>query len=96
MRAPSRSSQEANRCTAQRSLYTMGCRSTTFLPHSRSSRASFRAVWLLLLPVRTAPTASTGPRTRSRVSCGPSRRALVPAARAREATCITCSCDTSL
>jgi hypothetical protein len=75
----------------------MGWRiTTTRLPHSRSSRASFRAVWLLPLPVRTAPTATTGTPTRSMVSAGPRRRTLAPAARAREATCITCSWETSL
>ena len=65
-------------------------------PRSRSRRAIQRAVCDLPQPVRTADTAITGTLARSIVRSGPSSVKSAPAARAREATCITCACGTSL
>ena len=55
----------------------------------------WRVVWLLPEPVRTAQTATTGFSEVSIVSRGESSRNAAPAASARDAMCITCSCVTS-
>ena len=47
-------------------------------------------------PVRTAVIAITGTDAVSMVRFGPSNVKSAPAASAREATCITCACGTSL
>ena len=52
-------------------------------------------VWLLPEPVRTAQIAATGFEDAIIVSCGDSSWKLAPAASARDAMCITCSCVTS-
>ena len=54
-----------------------------------------RLVWLLPLPVRTAQTATTGLAAWSIVRSGPSSRKSAPAARARDAVCITSSWERS-
>ena len=54
-----------------------------------------RLVWLLPAPVRTAQMATHGFLEASSVSCGATSRKSAPAASAREAMCITCSCETS-
>ena len=75
----------------------MGCRTTTTRrPAARNKPATRREVWLLPLPVRTAHTATTGTRAWSMVLWGPDRPKSAPAASAREARCITCSCARSL
>ncbi len=50
-----------------------------------------RVVWLLPAPVRVAPTAITGRLLGSIVRAGPRRLKSAPAARAREAACMTVS-----
>ncbi len=55
-----------------------------------------REVWLLPLPVRTAPTEMIGLLEANIVRRGFSSRKPAPAASTREARCMTVSCDTSL
>jgi hypothetical protein len=65
-------------------------------PRCRSRSESQRANGDLPQPVRTAAIAMTGIEQESMVRFGPSKMKSAPAARAREAICMTCSCDTSL
>ncbi|OPZ73750.1 MAG: hypothetical protein BWY79_02221 [Actinobacteria bacterium ADurb.Bin444] len=65
-------------------------------PRSISTSAKKRDVWLLPAPVRVEHTDMTGTSAFTMVASVPNRVKSAPAAKAREAWCITYSCDTSL
>ncbi len=68
----------------------MGCRTTTgVFPWSRKVAATFRVVWLLPEPVRTAHTATTGTFASSMVAPGPSRTKFAPFDMTWLALCMT-------